>query len=360
MTNIFLPPLAVLAGVTLMSCSSSAPREAQAETRGGFAGPQLQSGRLDLRLLGEWAEEKSGCASDGVRYSFNRDGSYVTDGEFGDWSSKGARITLRHEEGRAAGNYSISKGVLTIRFDGRAATRYVRCAAPVSNDRQPFAAVGVKSPDAGATIEMVTVAGKDESKGEIRIPRVTGIAEDAMRRINKVLDQERAAAVRARNECLGDLSDGETYYDLAAEVRYNADGLLSFRFIGDSYCGGANGTPLYGMHTFDVLTGMEIDVIAATGLETEALRKMAQPFYSTSPECEAIIAEGPESARVMGAFLYRKGLAVVYKIMFGAGERCSSVPAIIPKDVVRSRMRLSGALARAWGGAAAPEHRTDD
>jgi hypothetical protein len=355
----FFPPLlaALMAGFLAACSSSEAPPEARAEApkkdqrTAPLPTAQARSEGRDRRLFGDWVEAVSGCDSDGVRYSFSRDGSYVTDGELGDWSADGARITLRHEEGVAAGRYSLSNDGLTIQFDDRVATRYVRCAAGGAQPGQAPTAAGAEG---GATIEAVTITGDRNSGGSIRIPRVAGIPTDAARRINQVLDRERLSAVRARKECRSSANGRDIHYDLAAEVRYNKDGLLSLRLIGDSFCGGANGTPLYGLRTFDLRTGLEVDVIDATGLAAEALGRMAQPYYSTGTECEAIIAEGSESARVMGAFLDAKGLAIVYRIMFGAGEGCSSVPAIIPTDVVRSRMRLSGPLARAWGETATP------
>lgn len=187
-------------------------------------------------------------------------------------------------------------------------------------------------------------------EGNISVPRVTGIGAEAASRINAVLDREREEAIQAREACLRTAEGRGSEYELKAEETYNADGLLSLRMTGYAFCGGANGTTLYGSHNFDLRTGETIDIAAATATEPEILVQMALPHYSGPEECKTAIEQGDALATLGAAYIDSEGLGVVYSLTPGAAESCGAYPAIIPAAEVRTKMQIEAPLKRAWSG----------
>jgi len=183
--------------------------------------------------------------------------------------------------------------------------------------------------------------------GDVSVPRVVGLEPSVARPINAALDERRRAALAEAAECRAAVGPGGGHYSLTTAVAYNDDGLLSLRFEGDSFCGGANGTPLRGAATFDLRTGKAVDVAAQTTLGREALATLALPHYTGGEACAAVLRDRA-LAPLGDVFLARDGLAVAYDVSIGAAEGCSLPPAVVPADVAARHVRASGPVARAW------------
>jgi len=94
-------------------------------------------------------------------------------------------------------------------------------------------------------------------------------------------------------------------------------------------------------------------VAAASGLTAAALGELAWPYYRNVPECVEALRDGGDGrpALPIGAYLDRGGLAILYEVTSGAAKGCSDEAAIIPMEVVRSRLTLAPPLDR-WAAAA--------
>jgi hypothetical protein len=185
------------------------------------------------------------------------------------------------------------------------------------------------------------------ASGDVSIPRVAGIAPNAARLINAALDKRRQAALAEAATCRDAAGASGSHYAITTAVTYNDAGLLSLRFEGDSFCGGANGTPLRGAATFDLRTGEPIDVAAHLKLERESLAALALPFYSGGADC-AVVLQDRNLAPLGDVFLTRDGLAVSYDVLVGAAEGCSLPPAVVPVNVAPQYIRSASPIARAW------------
>ena len=179
-------------------------------------------------------------------------------------------------------------------------------------------------------------------------PRVSSLLPAAVDRINAVLDRRREAAVNGRNECREIAQGRELRYSSRADVRYNRNGLLSFRITGEAFCGGANGTTIADALTFDLATGREIKIAELIGLNRPQIAEAGRPYYSGSADCAAFLRDQRALAGLEALFIDSQGLGVIYAFNAGAAESCANRDAIIPIDVVGRTMRLGGPLSRAW------------
>ena len=189
-----------------------------------------------------------------------------------------------------------------------------------------------------ATLEPVAAA------PGIALPRVTGIAPDAARRINAVLDREREEAVSGREACRRTADGREMEYELTAKPTYNRDALLSFRVTGYAFCGGANGDPLYAAHSFDLTTGEAIDFTRYA----RTLDSPSRAHYRGPADCKAAFGQPAMGATFAAAFLAEDGLGVIHSFDIGAAQSCSNYDSIVPVAEARRLVPPSGALARAW------------
>lgn len=185
----------------------------------------------------------------------------------------------------------------------------------------------------------------------ISIPRVVGLDAAISARINAVLDREREDAVNAREACTRTAEGRPINYALEARETYNDDGLLSVRMVGEAFCGGASGTTLGSAHSFDLTSGAEIDVIAATGLNRAALFELSRSRYTGEGACAELLTDrsrpgNEEPADVSAAFVDRAGIGTVLTFGSGASESCGAEPAIIPLAEIKRQGRLLPPLDR--------------
>lgn len=185
----------------------------------------------------------------------------------------------------------------------------------------------------------------------ISIPRVAGLDAAVLARINAVLDREREDAVHAREACRRTADGRPINYALDARETYNDNGLLSVRMVGEAFCGGANGTTLGSAHSFDLTSGAEIDVIAATGLDRATLFELARGRYAGEAACADVLADrsrpgNQEPADVSAAYLDRAGIGTVLTFNSGASESCGAEPAVIPLVEIQRQGRLAPPLDR--------------
>lgn len=195
-----------------------------------------------------------------------------------------------------------------------------------------------ETPAERATLEPVAAA------PGIAVPRVTGIAPEAARRINAVLDRERQEAVGGREACRRTADGRDIEYELTAKPTYNRGGLLSFRMTGYAFCGGANGDPLYAAHSFDLHTGEAIDFTR----HARTLDRPARAYYPGPAECKAAFDQPVMGATFAAAFLAEDGLGVIHSFDIGAAQSCSNHDSIVPAAEARRLIAPGGALARAW------------
>ena len=196
---------------------------------------------------------------------------------------------------------------------------------------------------AGATLVAVDIGDR-----AITWPRATGLSTAAVKRINAVLDRRREAAVTERNECREIAQGRETRFSSRAEERYNRNSLLSFRITGEAFCGGANGTTIGDALSFDLAAGREIDIAGLMGPKLPQIAAVGRSYYSGSEGCAAFLRDQRKLAEPEALFIDRQGLGVIYAFNAGAAESCANRDAIIPIEVIRRTMRLSGPLRRAW------------
>jgi len=181
-----------------------------------------------------------------------------------------------------------------------------------------------------------------QSSGDIAVPHVRVPSQSATRRMNLVLDRVRREAASQRQACLSGGSDQDRDFTLETRPEYNQDSILSLRFQGAAFCGGANGDFVQRAVTFDTMSGAQLDLVSLTGLSRAALGRLGRAHYRGEAACRDLLVGQEDAAALAGAYLSDAGLGLIYVFTVGAAESCGIEPAIVPWKVIVRRGRPSG------------------
>ena len=163
---------------------------------------------------------------------------------------------------------------------------------------------------------------------DVMVPEVSGIADAAAQRINTSLTTLRDRAAQAAAVCRADAGSQPSAYRFAAQPTYNDRGILSLRITGEAACGGAHGNTIAEAQTFDVASGAEVDVVAASGQSPARLAALAVDGYTGEAACKTFLAG--DEATLGSAFVAEQGVGVNYAVSVGAAQSCTAEPGLVP------------------------------